>query len=185
MKRHRRTASTESNVLPYVKEKEPIPNQHATLPPSHPPSSKQKPIPKYPRRPGSAGSTRPDVDVPQMQEVKSPDQIVQSAQALSQYVNTLNDDLSKESKSQQQQHQQQQQQQGSKESTEKSGKEQKLSSCMRTGRALSQGAMQVSNFAMKIKHKYSEIRSKQANKSTDSNETTSSHEGANTSIVGC
>ena len=178
MRGHRRTASTGSNVLPYVKEKEPVPNQHATLPPSHPPSSKQKPIPKYPRRPGSAGSTRPDVDVPQMQEVKSPDQIVQTAQALSQYVNTLNDDLSKESKSQQQQHQQQQ---GSKETTEKSGKEQKSSSGMRTGRALSQGAMQVTNFAMKIKHKYSEIRSKQANKSTDSNETTGSHEGANTS----
>ena len=45
---------------------------------------------------------------------------------------------------------------------------------MRSGRAFSQGA---TNFAMKIKHKYSEIRSKQANKSTDSNETTSSHEG--------
>ena len=178
MRGHRRTASTGSNVLPYVKEKEPVPNQHATLPPSHPPSSKQKPIPKYPRRPGSAGSTRPDVDVPQMQEVKSPDQIVQSAQAPSQYVNTLNDDLSKESKSRQQQHQQQQ---GSKETIEKSGKEQKSLSGMRTGRALSQGAMQVTNFAMKIKHKYSEIRSKQANKSTDSNETTSSHEGANNS----
>ena len=176
---HRRTASTGSNILPYVKEKEPVPTQHATLPHSHPPSSKQKPIPKYPKRPGSAGSTRPDVDVAQVPEVKSPDQIVQSAQALSEYVNTLNDDLSKETKSQQQQ-QQYHQQQGSKESSEKSGKEQKSSSGMRTGRAFSQGAMQV---AMKIKHKYSEIRSKQANKSTDSNETTSSHEGAGASLA--
>ena len=174
---HRRTASTGSNVLPYVKEKEPVPNQHATLPHTHPPSSKQKPIHKYPKRPGSAGSTRPDIDVAQAPEVKSPDQIVQSAQALSQYVNTLNDDLSKETKSQQQQHQL-----GSKEGTEKSGKDQKSSSGMRSGRAFSQGAMQVTaSLAMKIKHKYSEIRSKQANKSTDSNETTSSHEGGNTS----
>jgi hypothetical protein len=171
---HRRTASTGSNVLPYVKEKESIPNQHATtLPHSHPASSsKQKPIPKYPKRPGSAGSTRTDVDVSQGPEMKSPDQIVQSAQLLSEYVNTLNDDLSKETKSQQHQ-------QGSKESTiEKSGKDQKPSSGMRTGRAFSQGA---TNFAMKIKHKYSEIRSKQANKSTDSNETASSHEGASNS----
>ena len=171
---HRRTASTGSNVLPYVKEKEPVPNQHATtLPHSHPPSSsKQKPIPKYPKRPGSAGSTRTDVDVShdQAPEMKSPDQIVQSAQVVSEYMNALNNDLSKEGKSQQYH----QQQQGSKESMEKSGKDQKPSSGMRTGRAFSQGA---TNFAMKIKHKYSEIRSKQANKSTDSNETTSSHEG--------
>ena len=90
-------------MLPYMKEKEPVDHQHATLPPSHPPSSKQKPIPKYPRRPGSAGSMRPDVDVAQVSEVKSPDQIVQSAQALSEYVKTLNDDLSKEPKTQQQQ----------------------------------------------------------------------------------
>ena len=181
---HRRTASTGSNVLPYVKEKETVPTQHATtLPHSHPhsSSSKQKPIPKYPKRPGSAGSTRTDVDVShdQAPEMKSPDQIVQSAQVVSEYMNALNNDLSKEGKSQQQlhsqqQHNQQQQQQGSKESTEKSGKDQKSSSGMRSGRAFSQGA---SNFAMKIKHKYSEIRSKQANKSTDSNETTSSHEG--------
>ena len=74
----------------------------------------------------------------------------------------------------QQLQQQHQQQQGSKESTEKSGKDKKPSSGMRSGRAFSQDA---SNFAMKIKHKYSEICSKQANKSTDSNETTSSHEG--------
>ena len=173
MRGHRRTASTGSNVLPYVKEKEPVHHQHATLPPSHPPSLKQKPIPKYPRRPGSAGSTRPDVDVAQVSEVKSPDQIVQSAQALSEYVKTLNDDLSKEPKTQQQA------QQGSKESTEKSGKDQKSSSGMRTGRAFSQGAMQVTNFALKLKHRYSEIRGKQANKSTDSSETTSSHEGGN------
>lgn len=177
MRGHRRTASTGSNVLPYTKEKEPIHNQHATLPPSHPPSSKQKPIPKYPRRPGSAGSTRPEVDVAQqVPEVKSPDQILQSAQALSEYVNTLNDDLSKEPKTQQQN---QQQQQGSKESTEKSGKDQKSSSGMRTGRAFSQGAMQVTNLALRLKHRYSEIRGKQANKSTDSSENTSSHEGAN------
>ena len=185
---HRRTASTGSNVLPYVKEKETVPMQHATtLPHSHPhsSSSKQKPIPKYPKRPGSAGSTRTDVDVShdQAPEMKSPDQIVQSAQVVSEYMNALNNDLSKEGKSQQQLHpqqqHQQQQQQGSKESTEKSGKDQKPSSGMRSGRAFSQGA---SNFAMKIKHKYSEIRSKQANKSTDSNETTSSHEGgSNTS----
>ena len=84
------TASTRSNMLSYV---EPVHNQHATLPPSHPLSSKQKPIPKYPRRPGSAGSTRPDVDVAQVSEVKSPDQIMQSAQALSEYINN---DLSKE-----------------------------------------------------------------------------------------
>ena len=83
---------------------------------------------------------RPDVDVAQVSEVKSPDQIVQSAQALSEYVNTLNDDLSKEVKSQQQQ-QQHHQPQGSKESSEKSGKEQKSSSGMRTGRAFSQGAI--------------------------------------------
>ena len=57
MRGHRRTAS---NVLPYVKEKEPVHHQHATLPPSHPPSFKQKPMPKYPRRPGS---TRPDQGV--------------------------------------------------------------------------------------------------------------------------
>ena len=43
---HRRTASTGSNVLPYVKEKESVPTQHATLPHCHPPSSKQKPVPK-------------------------------------------------------------------------------------------------------------------------------------------
>ena len=103
MREHRRTASTGSNVLPYVEEKEPVHNQHATLPPSHPPSSKQKPIPKYPRRPGSAGSMRPDVVEAQVSEVKSPDQIVQSAQALSEYVNILNNDLSKEPKTQQQQ----------------------------------------------------------------------------------
>ena len=157
---HRRTASTGSNVLPYVKEKETVPMQHATtLPHSHPhsSSSKQKPIPKYPKRPGSAGSTRTDVDVShdQAPEMKSPDQIVQSAQVVSEYMNALNNDLSKEGKSQQQLHpqqqHQQQQQQGSKESTEKSGKDQKPSSGMRSGRAFSQGA---SNFAMKIKHKY-------------------------------
>ena len=93
-------------MLPYVKEKKPVPNQHATLPHAHPPSSKQKPIHKYPQRPGSAGGTRTDVDVAQVPEVKSPaaDQIVQSAQGLSEYVNTLNDDLSKEAKSQPQQH---------------------------------------------------------------------------------
>ena len=127
-------------MLPYVKEKEPVPNQHATLPHSHSPSSKQKPMHKYPKRPGSAESTRSDIDVAQAPEVKSPDQIVQSAQALSEYANTLNDDLSKEAKSQQQQHQQ-----GSKESIEKSGKEQKSSSGMRTGHAFSQGAMQLSD----------------------------------------
>ena len=167
MRGHRRTASTGSNVLPYLKEKDPA---QSTLPPSHPPSSKQKLVPKYPRRPGSAGSTRPDVDVPQIPERRSPDQIAQSAQALTEYVNTLIDDHSKEPKAQQQ---------GSKESTEKSSKDQKSSSGMRTGRTLSQGALQVTSLAMKIKHKYSEMtRSKQTNKSTDSNETTSS-EGAN------
>ena len=175
MRGHRRTASTGSNVMPYVKEKDPAaPSQHATFPPSHPPSSKQKPIPKYPKRPGSAGSTRPDVDAPTVPpDGKSPDQIVQSAQALSQYVNTLNNDLSKESKAQHQQ--------GSKENVEKSVKEQKCSSGMRTGRALSQGAMQVTSLAMKIKHRYSEIRGKQSNKSSDSIETTTSHEEASTS----
>ena len=95
---HCRTASTGSNMLPYVKEKESVHHQHPTLPPSHLPSSKQKPIPKYPRRPGSAGSMRPDVDVAHVSEVKSPDQIVQSAQALSEYVKTLNDELSKSPK---------------------------------------------------------------------------------------
>ena len=60
--------------------------------------------------------------------MKSPDRIVQSA--LSEYVNTLNNDLSKETKTQQQQ-------QGSKESAEKSGKDQKSSSGMRTGCAFS------------------------------------------------
>ena len=85
--------------------------------------------------------------------------------------------MSKEAKSQQQQHQQ-----GSKESTEKGGKDQKSLSDMRTGCAFSQGAMQVTaSLAMNIKHKYSEIRSKQANKSTDSNETTSSLEGGSIS----
>ena len=46
---HRRTASTGSNVLPYVKEKEPVPNQHATLPHAHPLSSKQKQVSKTAR----------------------------------------------------------------------------------------------------------------------------------------
>ena len=133
------------DVLPYIKEKEPVPTQHATLPHCQPPSSKQKPIPKYPKRPCSAGSTRPDNNVSKVAEVKSPDQIVQSAQAMSEYVNTLNDDLSKEAKSQQQQ----QHQQKSKEGMEKSGEEQKSSSGMRTGRPFSKGVMQV---AMKIKH---------------------------------
>lgn len=175
---HRRTASTGSNVLPYVKEKEPP--HHATLPPSHPPSSKQKPVPKYPRRPGSAGSTRPDVDVPQMPEVKSPDEIAEKAQALTQAMTTLIDDHSNEPKSQQPQPQ------VSKESAEKSSKDQKTSSGMRSGRALSHGALQMtSNFATRLKNKYSEMtRSKHANKSTvESSDAAGSSEGASSSTV--
>ena len=179
---HRRTASTGSNVLPYVKEKEPP--HHSTLPPSHPPSSKQKPVPKYPRRPGSAGSTRPDVDVNQVPEMKSPDQIAEKAQALTQAMTTLIDDHSKEPKSMQQQ---QQQPQASKESTEKSSKDQKSSSGMRSGRALSHGALQMtSNIAMRLKNKYSEMtRSKHANKSTaeSSEMAASTSEGATSSTV--
>lgn len=177
---HRRTASTGSNILPYVKEKEPP--HHSTLPPSHPPSSKQKSMPKYPRRPGSAGSTRPDVDVTQVPEMKSPDQIAEKAQAITQAMATLIDDHSKEPKSLQQQLQPQ----TSKESTEKSGKDQKSSSSMRSGRALSHGALQMtSNFAMRLKNKYSEMtRSKHANKSTtESTETAGSSEGATSSTV--
>ena len=177
---HRRTASTGSNVLPYVKEKEPP--HHSTLPPSHPPSSKQKTVPKYPRRPGSAGSTRPDVDVPQVPEMKSPDQIAEKAQALTQAMTTLIDDHSKEPKSQQLQ----QQPQTSKESMEKSSKDQKSSSSMRSGRALSHGALQMtSNIAMRLKNKYSEMtRSKHANKSTaESSEMAGSSEGATSSTT--
>ena len=177
MRGHRRTASTGSNVLPYVKEKEPP--HHATLPPPHPPSSKQKPVPKYPRRPGSAGSTRTDVEVPQIPEMKSPDQITERAQELTQAMTTLIDDHSKEPKSQQQHQHTQQQQQAPKEVVEKSGKDQKSSSGMRSGRALSHGALQMtSNFAMRLKNI---TRSKHTNKPTESNEVLTGSDGTNSS----
>ena len=41
----------------------------------------------------------------------------------------------------------------------------------------------MTNFALKLKHRYSEIHGKQANKSTDSSETNSSHEGGNSSLA--
>ena len=167
MRGHRRTASTGSNVLPNVKEKEPQ-HSHSTLPPQHS-SSKQKPIPKYTRRPGSAESTRADGTV---SEVKSPDQIVERAQQLTQAMTTLIDDHSKDPKPQQQQP-------ASNSNTEKSVKDQKSSLGMRTGRALSHGALHAtSQLASKLRQRYSEMtRGKHANKSSESSETTATEGG--------
>ena len=168
MRGHRRTASTGSNILPNVKEKEP---QHSTLP--HPPSAKQKPIPKYTRRPGSAESTRSDAA---MSEIKSPDQIVERAQELTQAMTTLIDDHSSDTKSQQHQPA------ASNESTDKSAKDQKPSLGMRTSRTLSHGALHVtSQIANKVRQM---TRSKHANKSSESTETATSEGGNSSSSKG-
>ena len=157
---HRRTASTGSNivVLP-SKEREPI------SVPIHPSghSGKQK-APKHPHRPGSAGSTRSDV-----QQMNSPDHqkhehITETAQAVTEYMTKLIDNTETAATN---------------ESAEKGKVDLKVP--QRPGRTSQTGTTQPVQPG-KPKHKYSEMsRSKQVNKSTDSNETTSSEGGPSAS----
>ena len=170
---HRRTASTGSNIHIHVptlpKEKEPVSATH--FPHSYP--AKQK-LPKHPRRPGSAGSTRPDVT--QITKIKSPEHITETAQAVTKYMSKLIDDHSPDS---------------AKMNDTVTETWEKVDSKLAhrggvggaSGRSSQSGqTSQPGQLGVKTKPpKYSEMtRSKQANKSTDSNETTSS-EGASSS----
>ena len=170
---HRRTASTGSNihihVPPLPKEKETVSAAHFP----HPYPAKQK-MPKHPRRPGSAGSTRPDVT--QITKIKSPEHIKETAQAVTEYMSKLIDDHSPDSTKMSD---------AVTETREKA--ESKLAHWGGGGGASGRSSQsgppsQPGQLGVKSKPpKYSEMtRSKQANKSTDSNETNSS-EGASSS----
>lgn len=171
---HRRTASTGSHVIS-LPNNEPAPSIVSSLPPTmHGPVGGKQKAPKYQHRPGSAGSTRPDVQIVNSGESQSqmPDNITQTAHALRTYMDTLIDEVSPE-------------EEGALKTVNESVDQNKPSSSagmMRPGRAMSQGASAGQSgggqLTVKGKHKYSEIRIKPVNKSTDSNETTSS-EGAN------
>lgn len=169
---HRRTASTGSNinvnVLPpssSVKEKDSV--FSSNIPHMYP--TKQK-VPKHPSRPGSAGSTRPDIT--QILRIDSPEQITETAQAVSEYMSKLIDSHSPDLN----------------DTSETVAETRENGDAKWTGggesRKQSQGSVtgQPGQQGVKTKHpKYSEMtRSKPANKSTDSNGTTSS-EGTSTS----
>ena len=164
---HRRTASTGSNinvhVLPpnssTVKEKENVFSSNVP----HVYSAKQK-VPKHPSRPGSAGSTRPDIA--QILRIDSPEQITETAQAVSEYMSKLIGSHSNETSE-------------TVAETRENGDAKWAGGGGGTGsRKPSQGSAmgQSGQQGVKTKHpKYSEMtRSKPVNKSTDSNGTTSS-----------
>ena len=158
-KGHRRTAST-GNVITLTKDKEGGASNFIQPPTIYPPTAKQK-QPKYPLRPGSADSTRSDTR--QLAHIKSPEHIAERAQEVSKYIGKLIDNTTSEAPP-------------TKEKPEKLD----LKTPVRHTRSLPQTSVNAL-ISQKPKHKYSEIlRTKQANKSTDSNETTSS-EGTSSS----
>ena len=167
-KGHRRTASTGSNIVVFPRAERESATGSLNQPAPHSHTSKQplKPIPKYPKRPGSAGSTRPDVR--QITGIESPEHIAQTAQEVTKHMTKLINESAVEGTPT-----------GDSPEKGKSDSNPKPALGQRSNRP-SQGMpvhvhISQSGQPAKTKHKYSEItRSKPVNKSTDSNETTSS-----------
>lgn len=162
---HRRTASTGSNIVVFPMEStattssnQPAPHSHASKPPL-------KPIPKYPRRPGSAGSTRPDVR--QITGIESPEHVAETAQEVTKQMTKLINESAAEDTP-------------AIETPEGKGDSNPKLSLGQRGNRTGQGVpvhvhISQSGQPAKTKHKYSEItRSKQSSKTMDSNETASS-----------
>ena len=166
---HRRTASTGSNIVVFPMEPTAPVSSNQPAPHSHTSKQPLKPIPKYPRRPGSAGSTRPDVR--QITGIESPEHVAETAQEVTkQMTKLINGSASDDTPAI--------------ETPEGKGDSNPKLSLGQRGSRTSQGApvhvhVSQSGQSTKTKHKYSEItRSKQASKSMDSNEATNS-EGTN------